>query len=36
MREALEACAGNRSQAADLIAMSRRTFPTKLKRYGLP
>jgi DNA-binding NtrC family response regulator len=35
MREALLAAGGNQSRAADLIAMPRRTFVTKLARYGL-
>jgi two-component system response regulator AtoC len=35
MKEALTARDGNQSQAADLIGMPRRTFVTKLKRYGL-
>jgi DNA-binding NtrC family response regulator len=35
MREALAASGGNQSKAADLIHMPRRTFVTKLGRYGL-
>ncbi len=35
MQEALEASAGVQSQAARLISMPRRTFLTKLKKYGL-
>jgi DNA-binding NtrC family response regulator len=35
MTEALAACKGNQSKAADLIGMPRRTFVTKLNRYGL-
>jgi two-component system, NtrC family, response regulator AtoC len=35
MREALAATGGNQSRAADLIAMPRRTFVTKLSRYGM-
>jgi two-component system, NtrC family, response regulator AtoC len=35
MREALSATGGNQSKAADLIHMPRRTFVTKLGRYGL-
>ncbi|HET9485631.1 MAG TPA: helix-turn-helix domain-containing protein, partial [Xanthomonadales bacterium] len=35
MREALDAAGGNQSRAADLISMPRRTFVTKLGKYGL-
>lgn len=35
MREALEACDGNQSRAAELIRMPRRTFLTKMARYGI-
>jgi DNA-binding NtrC family response regulator len=35
MKEALAACHGNQSRAADLISMPRRTFVTKVGRYGL-
>lgn len=35
MLEALEAARGNQRRAAELIAMPRRTFVAKLRRYGL-
>jgi two-component system, NtrC family, response regulator AtoC len=35
MQEALAGCGGNQSRAAELIGMPRRTFVTKLARYGL-
>jgi DNA-binding NtrC family response regulator/pSer/pThr/pTyr-binding forkhead associated (FHA) protein len=35
MAEALEAADGNQSQAAKLIGMPRRTFTTKMGKYGL-
>ena len=35
MREALAHCSGNRTQAAELLSLSRRTFHDYLKRYGL-
>src|SRR6185503_20914619 len=35
MREALAACAGNQSRAAERIGMPRRTFVTKLQKYAL-
>jgi len=35
MGEALRACGGNQSRAADLIGMPRRTFVTKMSRYDL-
>jgi DNA-binding NtrC family response regulator len=35
MGEALRACGGNQSRAADLIGMPRRTFVTKMGRYDL-
>ena len=34
--DALEACAWSQTRAADLLGMSRRTFVTKLDRYGIP
>jgi two-component system, NtrC family, response regulator AtoC len=34
--EALERCAGNQTQAAKSLGMSRRTLVTKLDTYGLP
>jgi DNA-binding NtrC family response regulator len=35
MSAALQATGGNRTRAAELISMPRRTFLTKLKQYGL-
>ena len=32
---ALEACGGNQTRAAELLAVPRRTFVTKLQRYGI-
>jgi DNA-binding NtrC family response regulator len=34
--DALEACAWSQTRAADLLGISRRTFVTKLDRYGIP
>ena len=34
--DALAACHGNQTRAADLIKMPRRTFVSKLDYYGLP
>jgi transcriptional regulator of acetoin/glycerol metabolism len=36
MIEALEKCLWNQSKAATLIGMPRRTFLTKMARYGIP
>jgi DNA-binding NtrC family response regulator len=33
---ALERCAGNQSQAARLLGMSRRTLINRIEEYGLP
>jgi two-component system, NtrC family, response regulator AtoC len=33
--EALDACHGNQTKAAELLAMPRRTFVSKLSRYGM-
>ena len=33
---ALESCAGNQSKAAKLLGMSRRTFVSRLEKYGFP
>ena len=35
MLEALEQCGGVQTRAADLIGMPRRTFTTKLRKYGI-
>jgi DNA-binding NtrC family response regulator len=34
--EALEACAGNQTQAAAMLGMSRRTFVVRLEEYRIP
>jgi two-component system response regulator AtoC len=34
--EALEACAGSQTRAADLLRVSRRTLVSRLERYGIP
>jgi transcriptional regulator with AAA-type ATPase domain len=36
MVDALEACGGNQTRAAAMLAMPRRTFVSKLDRYGFP
>jgi DNA-binding NtrC family response regulator len=36
IREALERCAGNQTQAARLLGISRRTLVNRLEEYDLP
>ena len=36
MLDALAACNGNQTRAAELLGMPRRTFVYKLESYGIP
>jgi transcriptional regulator of acetoin/glycerol metabolism len=36
MLDAIERAGGNRSRAAELLGVSRKTFYARLKRHGIP